>query len=670
MTGNQVAKLPLQPSKQARKKLACINCRGKRRKCDMKNPCSNCERKHIECVYTGEDLRTKRPPVSYVKTLETQIDELQSLLLEIKDTRNNIQRNKLIDNITLTKKNESDHKIMLLHINQLDNSDPLLAAKTPVIDVPRPLKMNESDRKHSSASINNNILPIGKESPVLNDTPSSVPSTSQKVSAMETNSIYPSNSLLIKKRDSKMTEQANHMILKNLSRSPLILRSLSLFFKWLYPGHYMFIHRETFLSAFFCDPSTKSYYCSEELVYAIAALGARAAPKSEELYLQSEVYYQRAKQIVLTKIFQLVDRSLADATSSSKLAIIQTLLCLSFYDVAKAENPMAWYLSGLAFRISHEIGLHLNPEAWNHVYEDELTRMDYAVRSRIYWGCYIADHLMSVLFGRSTTLRMSNSSVPETDELPDIETGIEDYIFKPGVPTQWVNPLKKLIYLSRISEVFATKIFAQTDSLEQRCDYLVKFNQEMHNWRTVLPSDIKWDKKYLENLESFDPTVMYMWFHYYIVLISYNKPFISELDESKNLVETYIEELYLLFNVWKKNYPSYERCDLYMIYSAILCVQCMNTNLIDKKYHQFFKGFLDDESINYEVAKNFIENNNNNNNTTGNNGVDGQDNHDEINNTEFTGLFGSLTNGNDFALEYNFDFTLLNEIDKLISNNN
>ena len=154
----------------------------------------------------------------------------------------------------------------------------------------------------------------------------------------------------------------------------------------------------------------------------------------------------------------------------------------------------------------------------------------------------------------------------------------------------------------------------------------------------------------------------------YIVLISYNKPFISELDESKNLVEAYIEELYLLFNVWKKNYPTYERCDLYMIYSAILCVQCMNTNLISKKYYKFFKTFLDDESVNYEVAKNFIENNNNNN--TGANGVHGPHNHDDINNAEFTDLFGTLTNGTDFALEYNFDFTLLNEIDKLISNNN
>ncbi|KAK5961492.1 Cha4p PWA37_001353 [Arxiozyma heterogenica] len=656
-------------------KLACLNCRQSRKKCDMeKPPCLHCAKKNLTCVIPETDLRTRRKTVSYVNNLEKCVEQLQSVLLQIKTTTNVDQRNKLIDDISIIDENSPKTDKPLLKIsNVMSNASAII--NTTTLPIVKPLKKN--------------IGVLGK-----NGSSFLFPSSSQELPTTETNSIYPSNSLLITKKDSARKEQENQMILKNLSRSPLILRSLSLFFKWLYPGHYMFIHRETFLSAFFGDPSTKAYYCSEELVYAIAALGARATPKSDELFTKSEKYYQHAKQIVLTKIFQLIDRSLAESTSSSKLAIIQTLLCLAFYDITRAENPMAWYLSGLAFRISHEIGLHLNPRAWNHVYEDELSKMDYAVRSRIYWGCYLADHLISVLFGRSTTLRMSNSSVPETDELPDIENGIEDYIFKPGVPTRWANPLKKLIYLSRISEVFATKIFTQTDSLQQRCDHLIKFNQEMQNWRDYLPDDIKWNKEYLENLSFFDPTVMYMWFHYYIVLISYNKPFISKLDESKKLIESYIEELHLLFKIWERNYPTFERCDLYMIYSAILCIQCMNTNVINKKYYKFFKGFLEDGSINYEVTKNFIENcssvdnanNNSNNNNNTNNGNNKnntksgsskyQDNNnnatnsnDEINTNDYTDLLGSLSNGNDFALGYNFDFTLLNEIDKLINNN-
>lgn len=467
------------------------------------------------------------------------------------------------------------------------------------------------------------------------------------VNSVGSSSIYPQNSLSISKKKNNVEPTQQQVNLKNLSRSTLILRSLSLFFKWLYPAHYMFIHRETFLSAFFGDISTKSYYCSEELVFAIAALGSKLSSKSDELFSHSKEYYQTAKSLVLKKVFQLEDSSLAESTSSSKLAIIQTLLCLAFYDMGNGENPMSWYLSGLAFRISHEIGLHSNPEAWNNVYEDELSKLDFEVRSRIYWGCYLADHLISILFGRSTILRLSNSTVPETDELPEIETGIEDYIYDPNTVLSMANPLKKLIVLSRITEIFASKIFTHTDTLNQRGEYLSKFNLEMYNWKTDLPPELSWTKSIIRYLDRFNPTTSYVWFHYHLVLISYNKPFIYEFPQSRDLIEESIEELYYLLILWKRTFGNFEKCNVYMIYGAILALQCMNTDLIKKDSRLEFRKFLESPTLNYELAKKFLDN--------------------EANTDE---LLGSLSHGNDFALEYNFDFTLLNEIDTLIGGNN
>lgn len=686
----------------SRRKLACLNCRQRRRKCNMENPCRNCAKLGLECIFTDQDLRRNRHTVSYVKALEHRIAQLESYLVQIKQTDDNIERNRIlnsintndiirfdlsdgtlnsIDNTTqqepdikfvsTNNRTVSNNKIVFKNADSTGTTTPAtLSSSTTTSEIITHTETNIiNNRKRSTSSdsdIENKIANAyqsenntsseasksGRSSPIL-----AMKSPSSRF--VQTNSIYPKNSLSMKNKKSKTSKTPAELDLatiRGLSRSPLILRALSIFFKWLYPGHYMFIHRETFLSAFFDDPATKSYYCSEELVYAIAALGALASKNDDELYTKSIEYYQRAKKIVLTKTFQLVDRSLAESTSSSKLAIIQTLLCLAFYDIAKAENPMAWYLSGLAFRIAHEIGLHLNPEAWNHVYEDELSPMDTAVRSRIYWGCYIADHLISVLFGRSTLLRMSNSTVPETDELPDIETGIEDYIFLPGIPLSLANPLKKLVILSRISEIFATKIFIQHKSIDQRSEYLNKFNQEMDNWRNNLPNDIKWGPKTLKTLKKYDPTMMYMWFHFYIVLISYNKPFIFEIDRSKEIIENYIEELCWLLKTIQETNVSWNNFDLYMIYSTILCVQCMNTDVIQKKRYSFFIGILNKASHNYELAKIFLEIVRN---QESNNKVDAG--------TDFTNLLGSLSHGNDFALEYNFDFTLLNEIDELIN---
>ncbi|KAM3160984.1 Zn(2)-C6 fungal-type domain-containing protein [Lachancea thermotolerans] len=462
-------------------------------------------------------------------------------------------------------------------------------------------------------------------------------------------SIYPTNSLTLSyHRSIKAPEgsaETPRSRLKNLSRSLHILEAFSLFFKWLYPGHYTFIHRETFLSAFFGEPSTKAYYCSEELVYAIAALGSTLSSKNQELFHQSSQYYNLAKRAVLQKIFQLDDSSLVGSTSSSKLAIVQTLLCLAFYDIGHGENPLAWYSSGLAFRIAHEIGLHLNPESWSNVYEDELSSLDIEVRSRIYWGCYIADHLICVLFGRSTSLRLSNSTVPETDELPDIETGIEDYLYDPHATLSMAKPLKELIVLSRITELFASKIFIQTESLAQRSEHLERFNSEINQWRLNLPDELKWTKVFLENNEDFNPTVAYLWYHYYIILLSYNKPFIEELKQSQTMIEETIEELHLLLMSFKSKCGTFEKCSIYMVYTAILAIQCSKANNSNNRYLLELKEFLISPSLNYELGRKFMDN------EAGNDAND---------------LFGALSNGDDFALEYNFDFTLLKEIDTLI----
>lgn len=94
-----------------------------------------------------------------------------------------------------------------------------------------------------------------------------------------------------------------------------------------------------------------------------------------------------------------------------------------------------------------------------------------------------------------------------------------------------------------------------------------------------------------------------------------------------------------------------------MLYSSILAIQCIKTGSIKKDNLSIFLEFLGSPSLNYELAKKFYDNEmkmSKSSNINANTGL------------ENTALLGSLSNGNEFAFEYNFDFTLLNEIDKLI----
>ena len=63
-----------------RKRLACTNCRNRRKKCDLGFPCGNCSRLELVCNVNDEDLRKKRYTNKYVKSLESHIAQLETNL--------------------------------------------------------------------------------------------------------------------------------------------------------------------------------------------------------------------------------------------------------------------------------------------------------------------------------------------------------------------------------------------------------------------------------------------------------------------------------------------------------------------------------------------------------------------------------------------------------------
>ncbi|QID83835.1 hypothetical protein GRS66_006314 [Saccharomyces pastorianus] len=183
--------------------------------------------------------------------------------------------------------------------------------------------------------------------------------------------------------------------------------------------------------------------------------------------------------------------------------------------MGRGENSSAWYFSGLAFRIVHEIGLQLNPAALNDVSDGDLTKMDIEVRVRIYWGCYLVDHFIAELYGRVTVLTLSNSAVPETDELPDINAGYEDYMYSdPDKPLLVAAPVKSLILLSRITELYKREN-TQLKTTSEKMNALSALNIDLQKWRSSLPDNLTWTSKTLITVNDFDPTISFVWYHYY-----------------------------------------------------------------------------------------------------------------------------------------------------------
>lgn len=297
----------------------------------------------------------------------------------------------------------------------------------------------------------------------------------------------------------------------------------------------------------------------------MCAVGSRLTPDLQEY---SEVYYQRSKKTLLQLVF--------DEQSTARITTVQALFCLAFYELGKGNNQLGWYFSGLAIRVGYDMGFQLDPKVW---YVDDnnlqLTQSELEIRSRIYWGCYIADHFICLMLGRTSTLSVSNSTMPESDELPEVN-GTEEFRFIGRHVLQISLPLKNLIILSRLVQIFTSKIFIESEDIARKLKYLNTFNSQVYNWRQSLPEFLQWSKTLIENDDvSTDPTISYFWYCYYIVRLTFNKPFIEDSQESETVVIEIIDDLKTLLDNFGKKFGNYTKGNLYQLYSCLLAINCL-----------------------------------------------------------------------------------------------
>lgn len=404
-------------------------------------------------------------------------------------------------------------------------------------------------------------------------------------------SIFESSSIQLSNRDNEI---------KRLNYDPSILNCIKLFFIWQYPDHNMFIYREAFLLDFF-NPKPGCIYCSLELIYAICAMGLSM---SYDLSIKSKsrAYYQQARSLLLSKL---------DQTS---IASMQALLCLSFYDISHGNNSSGWMLSGIAIRMGYDLGFQLNPNSW--YINESITPLDCSIRSRIYWGFYAADHFISLLMGRPSSLKVSTSSIPETDELPDLEW-IADYAYiSPGVDKREIvyisAPLNSIIKLIQISESMINDIFGCITDKQEISKFILNsnklefFNSQIQNWKRDLPSDLKWNRRdLLQNADN--PTTMSIRYYYYIVLLCLNRPFIEIMKNQSSIspmkiCQDVIDDLLISIERFKQIH-GLQKATIYIVYCCILSISVLMLTNGDRQVIDQILGYLKECSSTWKLAE-------------------------------------------------------------------
>lgn len=355
----------------------------------------------------------------------------------------------------------------------------------------------------------------------------------------------------------------------------LLMQCISNFFKWQYPDIATFIHRESFLNDFFSfGPGNQ--YCSEELVYSVAALGAKCS-NDERVRALAVSFFETSKiKIFSKKICQ------------PEICTLQALLCLALYELGDGNASSAWMLSGMAIRMGYDLGFQLNPSNWaltdsGPSNQQFVINMDVLVRSRIYWGCYIFDHFVSLLMGRPVTVRKSEASIPSSENLPNSKD-IGNYVFEPREgpgfvanvdPSATIEPLCDLSECigSLLSDIFSAE-YSGDNAVFLTHEQLDEYNEFLSKWRRTLPSEMKWKRSQLKS-QSYNPTLMNVRLYYYMVLICINRPFITVKEKNSfkksplELCDIAISDLAICLQKFNEaQFPP----SVLVIYSSILAI--------------------------------------------------------------------------------------------------
>lgn len=514
-------------------------------------------------------MRKKRPPANYVLTLEKRIDVLQKFYSRLSAFTDPVARSQFFD---------ANMSSVALQLEEAPDSPPAAMAQTPSNGeaVLTDLRGSRSPRSASPA-------PLLKIRPVYGPT-----------------SVYHNEAEMRPKLRSQEKDAREMATLKAFAKNFDILHCLKLFFTWQYPNHNMFVFREAFFTDFF-NPKPHSLYCLLDLVLSICALGSRMSDV-DTIYSRSISYYNEAKSSLLSNL------------DHPSISAVQSFLLLAFYDICNGHNSAGWMLLGNAMRMGFDLGFQLHPEVWFLNDRGALKELDVSIRSRIYWGCFMADHFISLVLGRPSLLKSSDASIPDSEDLPELDW-INEYKYLPENVTNILDPLKNIINLINISDNMLSDIFTKSDTIDSTNDHanddynlisrlskLFEYNAQIMQWKEKLPQDLNWDRESLRETAD-NPTISVVRYYYYILLLCLNRPFVGIIRDFKekshlapsSVCFSAIEDLFVGIQKFELSH-GLRRASIFIVYCSILSISVIlltsTTSTLDPTKKMQLRYFL------------------------------------------------------------------------------
>ncbi|KAI1344017.1 fungal-specific transcription factor domain-containing protein [Xylariaceae sp. FL0016] len=546
---------------------SCERCRKKKVKCVRTTyPCARCKKSGAQCIIDGPGEKKRPAPKSHVQALERNVASLE-LFIQRLASASHEKRDEMLagyvpksvtarDILQPTEDRSGsspDHELVLARARACQLKKKRAGSATQFfggtslfqIYAPEdgPMVSASGDMESSSDEATQLMLPAGLDSSIL--------------------AFFPYS-----------------------PHDEMCQSTMASFFKHQY-AYNMCLYREFFLRDY--DKGAGRYY-SEKLLYAICALGALSQGDLTMVHV-SENFAMQAENLVYTSLGQ------------PDLTLLQTLILLGYWFIGHGKASKGWLFCGMAFRLAHEMGLHLDPNNWKGPSEPQIDR---EISRRVYWAAFNADKQLSLYFGRPPALYPHESDVKNTIRIPYPEGWqglLETYIAKDVSTTAYEDGIAlsgSFIYRVELLKIVHNMI---TDVFENRrhnpdSSVLAATAQRIHvalnKWLTNLPGKLHWNQYTNGQVQ---PFVLHLHMLFHTAMIILHRPprhlFKKPGIESSEDVEFCYESLQAILKLLRSYSKYYKYTALPLDFAHTLSVAA-GTILMKR---QLENAALDDSGI-------------------------------------------------------------------------
>ncbi|OAA74006.1 Transcription factor [Cordyceps fumosorosea ARSEF 2679] len=489
---------------------SCERCRRRKIKCDRKRPCSRCVKAGKECILQGTGEKQRPVSKSYVTALEGQIAALEHVIRRLAQADS-------------TERDEILAQLPALSVPAPDGAQAPEKTETPSDPsvVAARLRSGQLRRLHPSQGAQffggTSFLQmhLSRESSVPDST-AALLETSTANDSLQDLTIDPTAIPPIPSSSAGLASESDESPPHNSAfqyapHDEMSQKLMATFFKEQYQ-YSMIVYREYFLRDY--DVGSGKYY-SDVLLYAICALGAL---QYDDTLNVSEVFAGQAQALLYGSL------------DNPDLTLLQALVLLGYREIAVGRTSKGWLFCGMAFRLAHEMGLHLDPSNW-----DGFTgfHRDREILRRVYWAVFTADKQLSLYFGRPPALYPNESDVRNTIRLqypPDWQGLLETYLCEKVSATEFedgVALVGSFIYraeLSKIIHVMITDLFENRRGDSDPAVVAAKSRQihvSLTKWLSSLPGTVHWNQWTVGKVP---PSVLHLHMVFHTVMIILHRP--------------------------------------------------------------------------------------------------------------------------------------------------